>query len=552
MGRTVIDTDVLVIGGGIAGVFAAISARELGADVTLVSKGAIGKSGQTPWANSFFVFNEDWGDDRDLYLSEITTIGEYVNNRVWTEKLIEQSFDRYQELVGWGATIGRVMYAPGTYTRSMEMVEFGPLLRAKVIESGTCVMERVMITDLLQQGDRIVGAVGFAIDDGEAVVVRAGATVMCAGAGGFKPAGFPICSITFDGDAMAYRAGAEITGKEFVDTHASNSRVPDLSPAPPLLGGGPPSSEVAGGLPPGVTPRPYKGMRLDLEFLAHAGQIPVEGGYFRQTREGEAGMPGFPPAPPWLRHGPRIGGGASGMSVHKAEGIFPQDESCASNLPGLYAAGDALGSMQNGACYGGFGCSMAGCTIQGRIAGASAAAFATGSERPGVADAEIQRAVAATFGPLERGQGFSPAWVTQVLQSIMIPYYVMFVKKQDRLEAALINITFLQEHIVPKIRADDVHDLRLAHEATNMLLNAEMKLRASLFRTESRGNHFREDYPARDDDNWLAWVKLRQEDGRMTCIKHPVPQEWWPDPSIPYEERYPYRFPGEAEFLGLE
>jgi len=73
-----------------------------------------------------------------------------------------------------------------------------------------------------------------------------------------------------------------------------------------------------------------------------------------------------------------------------------------------------------------------------------------------------------------------------------------------------------------------------------------------LFRTESRGNHYREDYPARDDDNWLAWVKLKEKDGRMVCVKHEIPKEHWPDPSIPYQERYPFRFPGELEFLGLE
>ena len=82
-----------------------------------------------------------------------------------------------------------------------------------------------------------------------------------------------------------------------------------------------------------------------------------------------------------------------------------------------------------------------------------------------------------------------------------------------------------------------------------MLLNAEMKLRASLFRTESRGVHYREDLPARDDENWLAWVMISQgRDGKMKLEKEPVPEKWRPDPGLSYEERYPERFPGEAEF----
>ena len=81
----------------------------------------------------------------------------------------------------------------------------------------------------------------------------------------------------------------------------------------------------------------------------------------------------------------------------------------------------------------------------------------------------------------------------------------------------------------------------------NMLLNAEMKLRAALFRTESRGTHCREDFPLRDDPEWLCWVTLEKGDGRMVPGKRPIPREWWPDLSAPYEERYPFRLPGEGE-----
>jgi succinate dehydrogenase/fumarate reductase flavoprotein subunit len=78
-----------------------------------------------------------------------------------------------------------------------------------------------------------------------------------------------------------------------------------------------------------------------------------------------------------------------------------------------------------------------------------------------------------------------------------------------------------------------------------MVLNAEMKLRASIFRTESRGTHYREDYPRRDDPNWLAWVILGEEQGTMQLRKEEIPKEWWPDLSKSYEERYPIKFPGE-------
>ena len=70
--------------------------------------------------------------------------------------------------------------------------------------------------------------------------------------------------------------------------------------------------------------------------------------------------------------------------------------------------------------------------------------------------------------------------------------------------------------------AQDTYDLRLTHEVENMLLNAEMMLRAPLFRTESRRSHKREDSPNQDDTNWLAWVV----GDNMKLTKRPIPDEW--------------------------
>jgi succinate dehydrogenase/fumarate reductase flavoprotein subunit len=110
----------------------------------------------------------------------------------------------------------------------------------------------------------------------------------------------------------------------------------------------------------------------------------------------------------------------------------------------------------------------------------------------------------------------------------MVPYYVLYIKKQDRLEAALANIGFLRDHFAPNLIANDSHELRLVHETRNMLLNAEMKLKASLFRTESRGAHYRKDFPEKDDKNWLAWVIISKHKDQMTLSKRPVPDEWRP------------------------
>jgi succinate dehydrogenase/fumarate reductase flavoprotein subunit len=124
---------------------------------------------------------------------------------------------------------------------------------------------------------------------------------------------------------------------------------------------------------------------------------------------------------------------------------------------------------------------------------------------------------------------------------------MLYIKHKDRLQAALTLIEFMRDHLVPKLRAKDAHELRLAVETENMVLNAEMKLRASLFREESRGTHYREDIPRRVDPDWLVWVTIKEEEGKMTCSKKAIPKEWWPDLSKPYHEIYVNRIPESFE-----
>jgi succinate dehydrogenase/fumarate reductase flavoprotein subunit len=297
---------------------------------------------------------------------------------------------------------------------------------------------------------------------------------------------------------------------------------------------------------------------LSLEFLIHAGKGPVfwnldaatpediermralqrKFGIRTEGREGE-GLD--------LSKGGKIalsGGAAAGAQNSMAAGVWPINTKCATSLPGLYVAGESCGTRCVGAFHPVQGFGLAGAAVTGSRAGVGSAEYAKQTKKPTIGKEEIARLERDMYAPTERKGGFSPRWVTQVLQGVMIPYFVLHIKHEKRLQAALTFIEFLRDHLVPKLVARDNHELRLAHETKNMVLNAEMILKASLFRTESRGVHYREDYPRRDDPSWLAWVKLREEQGNMQLSKVPVPKEWWPDLSKPYEERYPVRFPG--------
>ncbi len=549
---TLIETDVLVIGGGFAGNFAAINAVESGADVVMAVKGRAGRSGLTPWANSWFVYKDTQGVSREDYVKQFVLSGEYLNNMDFTELLINESYDRYLDISEWGAKTGREhYYQPGTVTRSIEVVDSGDAMRKKSIESGVHLLERVMITSLVKEEDAVIGAVGFHMESGKPYAILAKATIMCAGPASFKPLGmgYACCSATADGDAMAYRAGAEISGKEFNDAHSASARNPfstvenerELSTngihkiSPIKMNGGPPSADG----PAKELDGSVLGLRIDSALGFHDGGNPID----PECDQGPGGVHKGKPGPP----GGHFGFSTMGMGNHKGEGVFPNDINGASNVPGLWAAGDGLCSMQNGAGYAGFGCSCAGSAVQGARSGKAAAEFVMGKAKPFASPSLLSKLVAEMLDPITREKGYSPAWVTRMLQNTMFPYFVMYVKEKSRMETALQQIIYFQTKFGPEIKVEDFHGLRLAHETRNMLLNAEMKLRAGLARTESRGTHFREDYPYRDDKNWLAWIKLYEKDGKMEVAKHLIPEKWHPDKGLSYRDKFHAIFPGEDE-----
>jgi len=541
----VVETDVLVIGGGLAGCFAAIKAKEQGVDVTLVDKGYVSKSGQAPFANCTAVFNPEWGHKLDVWLKHINTHGEYINNQVMTEIIFRDSYARYQDLISWGLEFLKDDNGE-LRTRQHDNIEPGgpkaihweprkhgfgfatlDVMRRQAEKIGVNIIDRTTVTDLLKQDGRVVGAIGIPMDSSDLYIFKAKATVISAGTGGFKPwTGWPICNLTADGHVMAYKAGAEITGKEFVDAHGHSAEISLRSQRSRREGEGRRGSPRVLLDAEGNEVAPRRRIQwFESEFAAHAGLWPFK------DQDGNT-----------IRG---VGGGAWGMSVHTTEGILPVNTTCASSVPGLYAAGDSCGAMTVGAYYSGVGFGTATASSTGARAGRGAADYASQAEEPTIDEEELARLKKSVHAPLERKGGFSPRWVTQLLQNLMVPYFIERIKHGERLQAALTLVEFLRDHLVPKLTAKDSHELRLAYETKNMVTNAEMRLRASLFRTESRGNHYREDYPRRDDPVWLAWVLLKEEDGRMKAFKKPIPEEWWPDLSKSYEERYPDRFPGE-------
>jgi succinate dehydrogenase/fumarate reductase flavoprotein subunit len=573
------ESDVLVIGGGMAGCFAAIRAAANGASVTMVVKGGVGRSGLSPWAGAWIDFDKKT-DSRADWHDKLKRGGEYLTNLDYVDVLIDYIPLVNADLKEWGA-----------YDYPNILTE---VLRDQIkANKNITLVERTTVSELLTDGSRVAGAIGYPFAEEKALVFKAKAVIMATGAGGYKPNGFPLHNTTFDGDAMAYRLGAEITGKEFVDTHGADADTPancwypdgminnmtELEKASLYNGdaisahqGDVPFVQVRGGMDSGSDARPDMGgsdSRPDMggsdsrpemggsdsrPEMGGSDSRPEMAGGSESSSSGGNSRPVRPnlPAAASIKtpNAATVGGATTGNAGHKAEGIFPADAKCGTSLEGLFACGDALGSMQLGAVYYGPGLSGSGSSVQGYLAGEVAAEYAGKARKVTISDKQVAAFKKEMFAEREREKGYSPDWVTHTFRTIVSPYYVTFVKKEDRLKAALTNIEFLRDHFVPNMLASNTHDLRVAHDVKNMILNCEMKLRAGLFRTESRGTHYREDYPFRDDKNWLCWVTMKNNGGTMELNKRDVPKAWQPDMSESYETRYPdFRFPGEEDLI---
>jgi succinate dehydrogenase/fumarate reductase flavoprotein subunit len=572
-----IDTDVLVIGGSVAGLFAAIKARDTGVNVTVVDKGYIGRSGSALFANFYQVFNPEWGHNMKDWMAQIAQAGDYVNNPEWTEITLKESYERYQDLKEWGDPFEKKEDGSPIRSRSRGVLEalrfspgrvFLPSMRNRATNIGVRVMDRVMITDLIKQEGKVIGAVGFHTISGDFYVFQAKAIVMCTGGGALGGNEHIGSRFAYNGEIMAYQAGASISGKEFSLTGVGANVEPALAQkimAKPdfkgkkikavssgfhpyniihyfdaegnSVGRNTAATSVHKGLGPiiwdlgGAKPEELSLAKwATYQTVINPKEFEVDifkGGLYSGTQRYES----------YIGH-PVEGGGA---------GIYSTDTGGSTTVPGLYAAGDCYHARSVGAMYPGWGMGTRNASVTGARAGRSAAEFAKKTGKIVANPAEVARLKKEVYLPLERPGGFDTDWVTLQLKSIMVPYYVWIIRHGDRLKAALTFVDFLKNHVELMIRAKpkDAHGLRIVHETKSRISSVEMMLRSALFRTESRGVHYREDYPQRHDPDWLAVVKLRNREGIMELSKESIPQKYWPDLSIPYRERYPNEFLGE-------
>jgi succinate dehydrogenase/fumarate reductase flavoprotein subunit len=580
--KTIVKScDVLVVGGGLAGCFAAVRARSLGVDVILVDKNCVGRTGCSVGAGGILVFNPDWGDKMDEWLDQFTRVGEYLVDRSFVETLLRDSYERYRDLVSWGVpfymkdgTVGfpkpgeepsRPLWLKSKYRRSCRLAEFGVKYdkmlpaRRKVIDSGCKLLDRVMVTELMKKDGRVIGAVGFNVRNGDFYIFDAKATVIASGMVGFKGAGYSNHQCTGDGCAMGYRAGAELINMEWGHALYTVKECDSVGIDGPTRVLGYSTSiekdEITNALGErflGEEGNPGTVTTILWAQEVHAGRGPiyhepygVEREKFKEVLKRYEGKAEINAITMLDRAGldvfkDRLEQYTGVIGVARGGGLRINQE-CETSLPGLFAAGDASGSGSCGANYPSGGTGMMIAAVTGHRAGQRAAEFALKVGRIEADKPDIAKYKESNYAFLNRKSGFTTDHVLSRLQETVFPYEVHQVMHEKRLQSALTMIEFFRDHFLPKLKAFDLHDLKKAHEVRNMILCGEMVIRGSLVRKESRGRFYREDYPERDE-NWLKWIVLRDEEGKIKFWTVPVPKESWGDISMPHNQRYPLKY----------
>ena len=575
---TLYECDILVVGCGWAGLHAAVTAARAGKNVVVADKGRPGYSGLSPFSQGCTYYDSDY-DNLEGTLKALSVTSDYLANVDAFRHTLEISKQAYEENYEFGFT-GGYQYAPAAgYSEFDQDKEYFQANLANerhhkwmevLSNEGVTVADHVMVTSLVTTNDgSICGAVGLHFQSGTAITFHAKAVVLCAGSGTYKASGFVLGGDTFDGQYMAYQLGCTIVGMEFEDFHQTNSAAPGdyhfgntwdyVEPYTPydtytLSGDDAEIAEYAAGK---LNFMSGNRARQALEGLAAQDGTAVSS----RTTNGSAN-PDDPRCAYCLSFGDQgknrtqdAYGAAPGMPLHMASGVYCgwDERQGATPVPGLFVAGDGeYGDMAEGVIYPLVGSTSTNCSAQGNQAGAPAAAYADTVELAEMPADQLQAANDEIFAPRTLTKGFDPNYVVDRLVGIMSAPEVQLAKDATGLSSALNQVEYLRDNVVPKMTGYCGHDLRMVLEAKHKVFSAEMKLRASLAREESRGTHYRSDFPYRDDANFLCHLgAFKGSDGSMAIEKIDVPDSWKGDLSLDYAERYPGRFPGEAEALGL-
>ena len=549
---TALDTDVLIIGGGFGGLTAAIRIKELSPEtnVLLVDKQTIGWGGKAnKGAGVLWVLAP--GDDIDAFVDfHVKNIGIYLNDQDLLYTMARESYGAAQKLADWGVKVMKtpegdldISHLPFGWSLAAADLDMMQPLRAKADKFGVSLQDKTQVVDLLKRDGRVAGAAGFNLLDGRFTVIKSKATILANGDCDFGVLRM-WANACGDGIAAAYNAGAEMRNAEFgnfYDVVNKGTGIPIVFGYNSLCNaqGERISSKYIQGPQPDIPISIILGM--EKEVMEGRGPVYIDMAEFAKSMGGGGGIsrwerPHFkelfdheftkmkqygPPPAEKIEVSLGFTGELSPVRV---------DSEMKTTVPGLWAIGDTsyAGSAWAGAAEAPpgrlRGSGLMNALIAALLAAPSAARYSKDTPISVPDDREIGDLKKKIFAPLYRNHGYSASEAIRSIQEVVVPVKYSMRRNRERLEEALAKVSAVREKL-PELYAEDPHGLVKCHEASCIALCAEIGFRAALARTESRGWHYREDYPERDDKNWLKWTIVKKVQNNMVVTTEPIPVE---------------------------
>lgn len=562
-----IGSDVLVIGGGGAGERAALEAKRQGAEVTIVSKGKLGESGCTSRAVSeLSAYSAAFGhsDPRDkpyFHFRDTVDQGTGLANQRLVRILAEEAPERLVELEEMGARFKKkdnkfeqLLADASSFARACNYGadtgrEIASALEKEILGSRIRTVENVIITRLLAFEGTVVGAAGLKLDTGESLVFKAKSTVLAAGgAGQVYSINAQPPDLTGDGFALAYRVGAELVNMEFIQigpalVHPIKGYllVTSFWKLNPRLYNKNGEEFLAKYLPSSLSLKElftakqfafpfmfgYPAMYLDIAMHTEIkeGRGTEYGGIYLDVSHNspEKIKNTVPVSYQWLK-GRGIDITREPIEIAPVVQCFiggvSFNEKAETTIPGLFACGEVAGGAHGAARPGGNLLAIS--QVFGFIAGREAAERALPIEKIRVDDNQIEEERKRISRWLEKKKGEDPEEIIQRIRKIMWKN-VSVVRNEDGLTSTLKELKSIKKDAIPQIRVSEKKNLVKAIVAENMVEVAALVTYASLLRNESRGTHYREDFPATSNPRWLKTIHLRLEKGKTRVfLRDPV------------------------------
>jgi succinate dehydrogenase / fumarate reductase, flavoprotein subunit len=559
------EHDVLIIGAGGAGLRAAIAATERGFSVGVVSKSLLGKA-HTVMAEGGIaaaVGNVDPDDSWRQHFIDTMKAGKFINNWQMAEIFAKEAPERVIELEQWGALFNRTNegkisqrpFGAHTYRRlchvgdrtGLEMIR---TLQEKILSTEAKVYMETTITKLFKKDGRVVGALAYTRESGKFIHFKAKAVVMATGGWGRI---YKVTSNSWegtgDGVILAYNEGVELVDMEMVQFH------PTGMVWPPGVRGLLVTEGVRG--EGGVLRNSegkrymenYDSERMELssrDVVARANYTEVTEGrgsehggvYLDITHLGYNGiMKKLPTMYEQFKNLADIDISKEPMEVfptihYTMGGIKVEPETCATNIPGLFAAGEVAGGLHGANRLGGN--SLSDLLVFGRRAGEGACDYVEESTHSTEIEAsEVAEEKRRVLEPLEKPETDSdenPFMIQQELQDAMMEH-ANLMRNEDSLQEGLGKVLALKDRLPNvKVKGSTLFNpgWHAAMDVYHLIQVSEIILRTALERTERRGAQWRLDYDGPDEElgglNLIVKKDLQNEVGIERKEIRPMPE----------------------------